>query len=330
MIKSIGRWGLKVGVTAALLYVIFWFIPFGDVVHQMAAAHGWWVAGAFGLSFLERLVASCRVKLLTDRLDMRLSIWKIFEINVVSIFYSTFLPGDLAGGAVRWYRMAKPGGHRAEAFAAIVFERLIDTVVLVLFGIIFWFWNAPPFGSPALDGIMLTLLVLLVGGTAFGLSPAASTLVRATGALIPWLRAREVFLEKSEKVLVSVRMFRRLSPGGMALLATLTVMRHVLSVLLLVCFAISLGIVIEFSALGWIRSFVNIVTMIPVSFAGLGIREGSLVMALQPYGVTGSQAVALSLFMFSLHLAFAVAGGLVEVVNLLRRNPGKPLGPAGE
>jgi glycosyltransferase 2 family protein len=319
--KSLASWTWKLGVTFALLFIIFRYVPFGAVVREMSGAIGGWIAAGFALSFVERLVASWRVKLLTDRLDMRLSIWKIFEINVVSIFYSTFLPGDLAGGAVRWYRMARPGGHRAEAFAAIVFERLIDTIALVFFGILFWFWNAPPFGSQALDGVLLALLALLIGGTAFALSPAASTLVRRMGSLIPWRKAQDVFLEKSEKVLVSVRMFRRLSPGGMILLAALTALRHMLSVLMLLCFALALGLALDFSAIGWIRSFVNILTMIPISFAGLGVREGSLVVLLQPYGVAGSLAVALSLFMFSVHLAFAVAGGLVEVFRMFRPDP---------
>lgn len=321
MAKPLASWAWKVGVTFALLFIILRYVPFGAVVREMSGAIGGWIAAGFALALLERLAASLRVKLLTDRLDMRLSIWKIFEINVVSIFYSTFLPGDLAGGAVRWYRMARPSGKRAEAFAAIVFERLIDTLALVFFGILFWFWNAPPFGSRLLDGVLLGLLALLIAGTAFALSPAASTLVRRLGSLIPWRKARDVLLEKSEKVLVSVRMFRRLSVGGMILLAALTTLRHMLSVLKLLCFALALGLALDFSAIGWIRSFVTILTMIPISFAGLGVREGSLVVLLQPYGVAGSLAVALSLFLFAAHLAFAVAGGLVEVYRMFRPDP---------
>ena len=327
MAKSLLNWSLKLGVTVALLVVIFRYIPFGAVIREMSAAHGGWILAAFLLSFVERLVASWRVKLLTDQLAMRLSIWKIFEINVVAIFYSTFLPGDLAGGAVRWYRMAKPGGHRAEAFAAIVFERLIDTVVLVLFGVLFWFWSSPPFTSSALDLFLLAFLASLLGAMVFITSPFASTVLGWTGRVIPWQKPRRFVLEKFEKVLVSVRTFRTMSPGGMALLSTLTVARHLLSVWLLVCFALALGMTVSIPDLGWIRSFVNIVMMLPVTLAGLGIREGTLVVALHPYGVPGSQAVALSLFLFSLHLAFAVAGGLVEVVNMFRRDRSSEMRP---
>ena len=212
--------------------------------------------------------------------------------------------------------MARPGGHRAEAFAAILFERLIDTIALVFFGLVFWFWSSPPYGSRILDVVMVTLLVLLIGGTVFGMSPWASALAQRTGSLIPWNKARGHYLEKSEKVLASIRSFRGMSPGGAMLLITLTVARHMLSIMFLVCFAISLGLTMDFPSLGWIRSFVNIVTTIPLSFAGLGVREGSMVILMQPYGVAGSEAVAVALFLFLVHVVFAVVGGIWEMFNV--------------
>lgn len=74
-------------------------------------ADGWWVAAAFVVMFFERLVAARRIKILTDRLQMPLSALRIFNIKGVSTFYSLFLPGDLTGGAARWYRMSQPTGQ---------------------------------------------------------------------------------------------------------------------------------------------------------------------------------------------------------------------------
>jgi len=98
-------------------------------------------------------------------------------------------------------------------------------------------------------------------------------------------------------------------------LFALTVLRHMLSILVIVCFAQSLAMVIGFSTIAWIRSLINIVIMLPISFAGLGVREASFAVLMEPYGVVGSQAVALSLFLFIVYIVLALVGGLLELRN---------------
>jgi uncharacterized membrane protein YbhN (UPF0104 family) len=57
----------------------------------------------------------------------------------------------------------------------------------------------------------------------------------------------------------------------------------------------------------------NIITMAPIAFAGLGVREASFVILMEPYGIPVSQAIALSLFGFIAHLVLALTGGLSEL-----------------
>lgn len=311
--KSLLTWGLRFLVAALLLYLLFRFIPFGDVVEVLAQADPLWVAAAFVVLLFERASAAWRMKVLTDQLQMRLSAWKIFEINTASVFYTTFLPGDLAGGAVRWYRMSQPNGRRAEAFAALVFERLIDTIVLVAFGLLFWIWDRPPFATTLLDLLLVGLLGALILGMVASLSPSLSPLLHKIISWIPWGRLRRALQEKTEKVLVSVRAFRSLSWPAVTGLLVLSTLRHVLSIVIVVCFAQALAMTIGFVTIGWIRSLMNIITMLPIAFAGLGVREASFAILMEPYGVPGAQAVALSLTAFIVHIVLAIAGGLLEV-----------------
>ena len=74
--------------------------------------------------------------------------------------------------------------------------------------------------------------------------------------------------------------------------------------------------------IGWVRSVVLLIGMLPVALAGFGVREGSLIAALQPYGVTAAQAVALSFLLFGRDLLSAAVGGLAEARSFLRR-PGR-------
>lgn len=66
------------------------------------------------------------------------------------------------------------------------------------------------------------------------------------------------------------------------------------------------------------RSLVVIIQMVPVSIAGLGVREISLVFLMRDYGVPPVQAVSLSLLVFSLTVVGGMMGGLLEGWEALR------------
>jgi len=309
-------WFLRIAVAIALLYILFRFVPFAQVVEVVSQADGYWVTAAFVVLIFERITAASRMWLLTSHLRMPLSVWKNLEISTIAIFYTLFLPGDLAGGAVRWYRMAQPGGQRAQAFAALVFERLVDTIVLLVFGIIFWLWDAPPFGTWLLDLVMFAMLGGLVAVMILSLNPKMSTVFAIVIGWLPGNRVKNKLLEKVEKVLSSIRAFRQISAAKASSLLILSILRQVLSVLMIICFAESLAMSIGFSTIGWIRSLMNIIAMLPIAFAGLGVREASFVILMEPYGIPAYQAVALSLFVFVVYLVIAVFGGLLELRNM--------------
>ena len=56
-----------------------------------------------------------------------------------------------------------------------------------------------------------------------------------------------------------------------------------------------------------------VVTMIPVSASGLGLREGAFAFFFVQIGVSSSDAVAMSLLYYSLRLVVGAAGGLVLI-----------------
>jgi hypothetical protein len=75
---------------------------------------------------------------------------------------------------------------------------------------------------------------------------------------------------------------------------------------------------------------VDVVTMMPVSVSGLGVRETVLEELLgQVAGVPGDAAVAVSLVGFGFTLFWVVAGGLaVQLGFLSARNPAGPPAPS--
>jgi glycosyltransferase 2 family protein len=64
-----------------------------------------------------------------------------------------------------------------------------------------------------------------------------------------------------------------------------------------------------------------LITMIPISISGLGVREGSLILLLKPYGIGNDDAVAFSFFIFTITVVMiGVIGGLFEGRRFLLKN----------
>ena len=59
----------------------------------------------------------------------------------------------------------------------LVVERLIDTMILVLFGLIFWFWDTPPFATPYLNLGLIGLFGGLMIGMVLSMSPRTSMVI---------------------------------------------------------------------------------------------------------------------------------------------------------
>ena len=79
-----------------------------------------------------------------------------------------------------------------------------------------------------------------------------------------------------------------------------------------VCFARALRIAAPAVDLGWVRAALDLVLILPISIAGLGVRDASVVAMLSHLGVPSAAALAFSFLLLARTLSVALLGGLVE------------------
>jgi len=77
----------------------------------------------------------------------------------------------------------------------------------------------------------------------------------------------------------------------------------------------TMGIRAGFGDFVWIVALVALAQVLPITVAGLGVREGLFVFLLAQYGAPAETALALSLTVFSVTLLFALLGGALSLVN---------------
>jgi uncharacterized membrane protein YbhN (UPF0104 family) len=73
-----------------------------------------------------------------------------------------------------------------------------------------------------------------------------------------------------------------------------------------------LGLQVDFSDWCWVFAVVSIVTALPFTLGGLGLREGSFVGSLALLGIAPEKAMGVSFAVFSILLAGAAMGGVLD------------------
>ena len=81
-----------------------------------------------------------------------------------------------------------------------------------------------------------------------------------------------------------------------------------------------LKIRVSFEDYVWIVALVSLAQVLPITLAGLGVREGLFAFLLKQYGVPATTSIALSLTVFSVTLLFGILGGGLELINIYRNS----------
>ena len=102
----------------------------------------------------------------------------------------------------------------------------------------------------------------------------------------------------------------------MIVLAT-SLLTHLWGCLAYYAIAIGMGLDIPFLSICWIRSGMILSAMVPVSVAGLGLREIAAIGLLVPLGFAEAQAVGFSIVVFlSMPVIIGLIGGFVELLRV--------------
>lgn len=331
IMKKFFLFGLKLTITIGILTYIFSHIPFSKVMESLTSVKLILVLFAFLIVLIRSYIRASQMKRFTDMQGLSLSKRQIFEINMATSFYGLFLPGYLAGGVIRLYKFSKPQKKFVEAVTSIAYNRLIELMVLVSLGTFFWTLNNTSGVNHC--SIELVLWIALAGLMFLYLSVfnrKVSSFVQKILRRIKLDFLPRMFRDKIKKLLLSGRKFHDVSSGFLIKTVSFSLLGHLLGAFSFQLFLMSLGIYIAFISVVAIWSMLILITMLPISISGLGVREGILIFFLKPYGVSGPDAVALSFLLYIRTLFLGSVGMFLELKNFFLPKQAKPSDPTKE
>ena len=318
-------WLAKLTLALGLYGLVLMAIPLGEILEAVRSAPMGLVAAATVLYLLMSGLDAERLRSLLAVQKLRVPLRSVLNINLIAAFYGLFLPGAFSAGAVRWYKLAQREQTRSGPLAAVALSRLLYMLVLIVVGIICWNIDRAP---QVPIGLAASLGILLVG---LGFSYALFFRADSTQKLGSWLnkshRLPQSIRDKGLRVLEAIQRCRELSWRGFFWVVLVTTVENLLGIFSYALIALALGIELSIFEIGWIRSAIIMVSAVPITLSGIGLREVGLVTLMAPMGVLAGDAVALSLLVFARMVAVGLVGGLLEAFQaFFRRSRAAPIG----
>jgi uncharacterized protein (TIRG00374 family) len=243
---------------------------------------------------------------------------QMLAIQLSSAFYTLVVPGQLGGTVSRWYKLQKPGRQPIEAAAVMLMARLLETGIACLVGLALAM--ADPLARSL--GVVPVLALVFVGIGGGGLM-LVTPLGRRLGAALAMRLPRNRWLEPVHRALPRLReaaeRMRRMRPSVILRIVACSLLWNTLGIVSIALAALAVGAEVSWITLGWLRSLLAIILLLPLGWGGLGVREASVAAMLQPYGVEVAAAVTIGAIVSLRNILEAVLGGVVELAGLWRR-----------
>lgn len=303
----------KSAVSIALLWALFSIYDIGAALERIASIDPVWTAAAFAAFFLSIVAAAARWGVVLRALGVKVPLPTLTSLIIMSVFFNQTLPSNLGGDAMRIWRLFRRGAGLQRAVGSILLDHVMSMVGLALLVLVALPWAA----ILILDSTIVFVLVGVVVAILSGLG-VLLVLDRAFIAVLRFLPARllDAVLQLSRDARTVLLARRVVGPLLIAAVAT-----HLFGVMLMTALAYGLGIAVDLGAFMVLVPPAILASLVPLSFAGWGVREGAMIALLGSIGIVPEEALALSVAFGVLLLIGSLPGGLIWLVTGNRADP---------
>jgi len=247
--------------------------------------------------------------------SLSLPIYRLLAINFIARFYSLIIPTSLGPAAIRWYKVTENKKGRSFFLASTMVERLFFLLILLLFGTIpLLFYNDNQqiiMLRQRLVPLLVIAYILLSGALIYFLFSGPQELLKQ-------LIKKIITIKKDSKFDNFLNNFS-LTNSSFSLISALFVLSLLWQIFFLArMFFLFSAMDLPFSIIDvtWMGSLVLLLQVLPVSFAGIGVREGAYAYLFTLFGLPSEQGFLIGILFFTQMLIFV---GIGAVLNLFEK-----------
>lgn len=316
----------KVIVSLILIVLLLRAVGWQETLAKLLQAHPGYLLAALGVALLGVVVRAYRWQVLLSALEVEVPMRQLTALYFVGFLFTNVLPTGFGGDPIRMYELSRYTHRTAESAGTVIADRFFGLIVLQAMAVV-----ALAFGYHLVEPWMIAFTVLLFVGSlvAVGLllnrrlwqslgerlRPLASPDQKQEGALGKIAR-RVGNLSIAEGLKRFYESLRGYSVPAVGKTLGVSLVFNISLIAMNYLLGLSLGARISIWYYFLFVPITSIVTILPVSFAGLGVREGAYVFLFIQAGMPQETALSLSLLVYVVNiLAPGLIGGVIYVLK---------------
>jgi len=288
---------LKFLVTAGLLWTVFKVVDIHRVGETLLSANLALLLMAVLCQLASTFTAALRWSQVMAGLDFSAPLFFYLQSYFTGFFFNQALPGSIGGDAVKLFEVSRRGYTKTESFYGIALDRIVGIVGLLFLNLV------ATLARPDFFPDWLVRLILLLAGGGL-LAFAGLVLLRRT-SLLRRVPGSALFYGFSERLNM---LYRRRRIALLHLI--LSVIVHLCSVLAIFFLARAIGL--TYPPLLFMVAIppVLLLSIVPISLAGWGVREGAMVGIFLLIGAAKAAILSVSI-LYGVLLIFTSLPGLL-------------------
>ena len=307
---------LKLVLLFIIFYWIFKSVNIKDTLNVLEKTNLSYFFFAFLLGNLSNIFLTIKWGRLAGPLKIKSNFFELLKLNYISIFYSSFLPGQSSGELIKGLRLTKKESSIQKVWVPIFIDKITNLLMVFIIG----------FVAVLSDKTFRTNSTLIFTISLLTVSFSVITLVlfsENTKHFINFLRDKLIQCLKFVKLKTdllenfSLNYLENYKKHNLLMFETLIwsaliKLPHVFAFYFL---ALSLNIDLNFIQCAWLFSIISLITLIPISFSGLGVRESTMIVILSQFGIERFNSLSLSILIFLTGILVAIIGGILELFS---------------
>ncbi len=300
---------LKLSVSALLIGFLAIKFDFGKSAEKLINADVIGVGVAVLVLGLLIVNNTVRWRVVMQAIQAVLDIWTTFRLLYIGIFFNQTLPSSVGGDAFRIYLGRKEGLPLTAAINGVMLERVATLTGLILLVVVTQPLLLSRIGDQPATIVFPVLAVLAVIGIA---------LLMLLDRLPERFQKHKLIQGVAKLATDTKKLF--LSPGRAILAVGLGVTGNILIALATFCLGQSIGVEVSVVDCLVLMPPVILITTIPISIAGWGLRESAMVAIFGFISIVQEDAIALSLLFGLVNAVVSLPGGLLWLLNGYKRS----------
>lgn len=295
---------LRVAISLIVLAIVIVNVGAQNLLDALRAIDLRWFVIAALIHLLGIVIRTWRWSLLIAALGKPIAFGRLFYLYMAGTFFNTFLPTGIGGDVVKIIELSPERGG-AHAFSTVLADRLtgiLGSSLIALTVAVLDPADVPPdvrWGVIAISAAVLLASVLLT-----------------QRRLLDRVLTRLPFWSKLPKKLIKV--YEALTAYSIGSIARSTLISLPFTLTLIgtqYALALGLGVNAPIRYFALFIPMVALIQLLPISFNGLGVREGAFQVLFGTVGVAEAQAVAMSLMYYIVRVVIGLLGGLMYLVG---------------